>query len=190
VGGETSWMVFNTSQPSPVSLGTFHLTYQDAEWDWRTFDKDRDTAAADEKTGFINAIDPNLRNFKERGGKLILYHGWNDFGISPYNTVNYYSAVLSEMGGDQGDWLRLFMLPAVGHCSGGPGPDQADYIGALEQWREKGTPPGSIIARREANNRVEMTRPLCPYPQVAAYKGEGSANEADSFVCVMPDNNK
>jgi len=186
VGSETSWMMFNTSQPSSVSLGTFHLTYQDAQWDWRTFDKDRDTVAADEKTGFINAIDPDLRTFKERGGKLILYHGWNDFGISPYNTVNYYSSVLSELGPDQGDWLRLFMLPAVGHCSGGQGPDQADYMDALERWREEGTPPESIIAQRRVNNSVEMTRPLCPYPQVAVYRGEGSTDEAGNFACRLP----
>jgi feruloyl esterase len=79
------------------------------------------------------------------------------------------------------------MLPAVGHCSGGQGPDQADYMGALEQWREKGAPPASIIAQRKTNNRVEMARPLCPYPQVAVYKGEGSTDEAGSFECRMPE---
>ena len=89
MGSETTWMIFNSEQPASVSLGTFHLTYQDAQWDWRTFDIDRDTALADEKTGFINAIDPDLKAFEARGGKLLLYHGWNDFGISPGNTINY-----------------------------------------------------------------------------------------------------
>lgn len=97
MGSETTWMMFNSGQPSPVSMGIFQLTYQNAEWDWRTFDVDRDTALADEKTGFINAIDPDLNAFKARGGKLLLYHGWNDFGISPFNTVNYYKSVLSVM---------------------------------------------------------------------------------------------
>jgi len=190
MGSETSWMMFNSNQPSGVSLGTFHLTYQDAEWDWRTFDKDRDTIAADEKTGFINAIDPDLQAFKARGGKLLLYHGWNDFGISPYNTVDYYSSVLSTMGSEQDKWLRLFMLPGVGHCRGGSGPDQANYMSTLERWREAGTPPEQITAHRILNNSIEMTRPLCPFPEVAVYTGTGSTNDVENFVCRIPDGDK
>lgn len=187
MGSEAGWMVFNSKQPSPVSLGTFHLTYQDPDWDWRTFDKDRDTVLADEKTGFINAVDPDLRAFKARGGKLILYHGWNDTGIAPDNTVNYYSSVLSAMGPGQDDWLRLFMVPGMGHCSGGPGPDQANYMSAMERWREAGIPPDRITAYHVTGNRVDMTRPLCPYPRVAVYTGTGSTNDAANFVCRMPD---
>jgi feruloyl esterase len=190
IGSETSWMLFNGDRPSAVSLGTFHLTYQTADWDWSTFDKDRDTKAADEKTGFINAIDPDIKAFKERGGKLLLYHGWNDFGISPYNTINYYESVLSNLGPDQESWMRLFMLPGVGHCSGGSGPDQANYMGALERWREAGTPPEEITAYRVSNNRISKTRPLCPYPEVAVYNGIGSTNDAENFVCRMPDTDK
>jgi len=190
MGSETTWMLFNSDRPSAVSLGTFHLTYQDAEWDWSTFDKDRDTKAADEKTGFINAIDPDIKAFKERGGKLLLYHGWNDFGISPYNTINYYESVLSELGPDQDAWMRLFMLPGVGHCSGGSGPDQANYMGALERWREAGIPPEEITAYRVSNNRVSETRPLCPYPEVAVYNGTGSTNDAGNFVCRLPETDK
>jgi len=187
MGSETTWMMFNSRQPSPISLGTFHLTYQDAEWDWRTFVTDRDTALADEKTGFINAIDPNLEAFKARGGKLLLYHGWNDFGISPDNTVNYYLSVLSTMGPGQEDWLRLFMVPGMGHCSGGSCPDQADYMSAMERWREAGIAPGRITAYHVTDNRVDMTRPLCPYPQVAIYTGTGSTNDATNFVCRTKD---
>ncbi len=183
MGSETTWMMFNSKEPASVSLGTFHLTYQDADWDWRTFDTDRDTALADEKTGFINAIDPDLRAFKARGGKLLLYHGWNDFGISPDNTVNYYSSVLSFMGQEQGDWLRLFMVPGMGHCRGGDCPDQANYMGVMERWVEAGISPNRITAYHVNDNRVDMTRPLCPYPQVAVYTGTGSTNDADNFVC-------
>jgi feruloyl esterase len=182
-GSELSWMVFNAKEPSPVSMGTFLLTYQDANWDWRTFDADRDTALADEKTGFINATQPDLKAFKSRGGKLLLYHGWNDTGIAPDNTVNYYSSVLSTMGPKQDDWLRLFMIPGMGHCSGGNGPNQANYMGAMERWREAGESPGQILAIRVNSNRVDMTRPICPYPKVAAYKGVGSTNDAANFVC-------
>ena len=187
MGSETTWMVFNSSQPSPVSLGTFHLTYQDAQWDWRTFDADRDTALADEKTGFINAIDPDLKAFKARGGKLLLYHGWNDFGISPGNTVNYYSSVLSFMGPGQEDWLRLFMVPGMGHCRGGSCPDQANYMGAMERWREASIAPESIAAYHVIDNRVDMSRPLCPYPEVAIYSGTGSTNDAANFECGTKD---
>jgi feruloyl esterase len=167
-------------------MGTFHITYQDANWDWQTFDTDRDTALADQKTGFINAIEPNLKAFKDRGGKLLLYHGWNDTGIAPGNTVNYYSSVLAKMGEKQDDWLRLFMMPGVGHCSGGIGPSQANFMSALERWHEAGQAPEEITAYRVNNNRVDMTRPLCPYPQVARYKGVGSTNDAANFVCAPP----
>jgi len=183
MGSETTWMMFNSKQPSPISLGTFHLTYQDAQWDWKTFDTDRDTALADEKTGFINAIDPDLKAFKARGGKLILYHGWNDFGIAPGNTINYYSSVLSSLGSGQEDWLRLFMVPGMGHCRGGSCPDQADYMSAMERWREADIAPDRINAYHVTDNRVDMTRPLCPYPQVAIYTGTGSTNDAENFVC-------
>jgi feruloyl esterase len=107
-GSEIGWFLLSSKKPSPVSVGTFQLTYQNPKWDWKTYQPDRDTAAADQKTGFINAIDPDLKAFKAHGGKLILYHGWNDTGISPGNTINYYSSVLSKMGNQQDDWLRLF----------------------------------------------------------------------------------
>ncbi len=185
-GSELDWSMLNSKQPSTVSVGTFQLTYQDPNWDWQTYEADRDTTLADQKTGFINAIDPDLKTFKARGGKLLLYHGWNDFGISPGNTVNYYSSVLAKMGNQQDNWLRLFMVPGMGHCSGGPGPNQADFMSAMERWREGSTAPSQITAYHVSNNRVDMTRPLCPYPQVAKYKGLGSTNDAMSFSCVAP----
>jgi len=183
MGSETTWMMFNSRQPASISLGTFHLTFQDSEWDWRTFDKDRDTTLADEKTGFINAINPDLKAFKARGGKLLLYHRWNDFGISPDNTVNYYLSVLSTMGSGQEGWLRLFMVPGMGHCRGGECPDQANYMSAMERWREAGITPDRINAYHATDNRVDMTRPLCPYPQVSIYTGTGSTNDAENFLC-------
>jgi feruloyl esterase len=189
-GSELGWSVLNSKQPPMVSIGTFQLTYQDPKWDWQTYEADRDTKLADEKTGFINAINPDLKAFKARGGKLLLYHGWNDFGIAPGNTINYYSSVLSKMGDKQDSWLRLFMVPAMGHCSGGNGPNQAEFMSAMERWREGSAPPDQITAYRVSNNRVDMSRPLCPYPQVAKYKGIGSTNDSASFVCAAPDAGK
>ncbi|NLV29838.1 MAG: tannase/feruloyl esterase family alpha/beta hydrolase [Acidobacteria bacterium] len=185
-GSESAWYMAGAEAPSPISVGTFQLTYQDGDWDWRTFDAGRDTRLAEERTGFINAVDPDLGRFKARGGKLLLYHGWNDTGIAPGNTIEYYESVVSALGPDQGDWLRLFMVPGMGHCSGGDGPDQAGFMAALERWREGGESPERITAYRVTGNRVEMSRPLCPYPRTAHYKGIGSVNDAENFECRLP----
>jgi hypothetical protein len=120
----------------------------------------------------------------------VLYHGWSDFGIAPGNTINYYSSVLSAMGSGQDDWLRLFMVPAMGHCRGGDAPDQADYMSAMERWREAGISPDRITAYHVTDNRVDITRPLCPYPQVAVYTGTGSTNNSENFFCRAPDSAK
>ncbi len=186
-GSETGWNVLAGTQAPGVSVGSFQVAYGDANWDWRTFDLDRDLKIVDEKVGsIVNAVNPDLQAFKARGGKLILYHGWNDTAISAGNTVNYYSSVLAKMGPKQDDWVRLFMAPGMQHCGGGPGPSQVNYVAALERWRESGIAPAQLLASRVTNNRVEMTRPLCPYPQVAKYKGVGSISDAANFECKAP----
>jgi feruloyl esterase len=186
-GSELGWQMLAGNGPLELSLGTFRsVLHEDAKWDWRTFDLDRDTSLADEKFGYMDAIAPDLTAFKARGGKLLMYHGWNDPMISAQNSIDYYSSVLAKMGRDQGAWLRLFMVPGMGHCRGGPGPTQFNALGALERWREGGVAPDQMIAVHVTDNRVDMTRPLCPYPQVAAYKGVGSTNDAASFVCKAP----
>ena len=185
-GSETGWNVISGGAQAPpgVSLGSFQVAYDNLNWDWRSFDFDRDLKIVDEKVGtIINAINPDLSAFKARGGKLILYHGWNDTAISPGNTVNYYNSVLAKMGQKQDNWIRLFMIPGMGHCQGGPGPNQVNYLAALERWRESGVAPDHLEAFHVTNNRVDMARPLCPYPQVAQYKGTGSTNDAANFVC-------
>jgi feruloyl esterase len=163
-----------------------YIGRQDAQWDVMSFDLDTDLALALKHAGFIEANDPDLAKFKARGGKLLLYHGWADPGPAPANTIRYYSDVIRTLGSKQDDWMRLFLLPGVGHCGGGPGPDQADFLGALERWRESGAAPDQIRASHVTNNHVDMTRPLCPYPQVAQYKGGGSTNDAANFVCKAP----
>ena len=174
-----------------IDLGVFrYIAHQDENWDWRTFDVDRDTALAEERGGFIEAANPDLSAFKAHGGKLLMYHGWNDGGsggaISPLNTVSYYTTVLAKMGEHQGDWLRLFMVPGMMHCGGGPGPNQFNAVAALDRWRDSGTPPDSILAIHTTDNRVDMTRPLCPYPQIAVYVGKGSTTDAGNFACRKP----
>jgi feruloyl esterase len=186
-GFELGWRMPQGGAPPAVALDSFrYLGHQDATWNGLSFELDRDLALVVKNAGFIDAIDPNLAKFKARGGKLLLYHGWADPGPAPANTIRYYSDVIRTLGPRQDNWMRLFLLPGVGHCGGGAGPDQADFVGAVERWRESGAPPDHITASHVSNNRVDMTRPLCPYPQVAQFKGAGSTNDAVNFECRVP----
>ncbi len=162
------------------------LGYQNADWDWRTFDLDRDVALADEKAGFIDAHTYDLSAFKAHGGKLLLYHGWADQLIPPGNTINFYNGVLKKMGAKQDDWMKLYMVPGMMHCQGGDGPDQFNKMAVIERWRESGTAPKEIVAAHVSGGTVDRTRPLCGYPQMAVYKGTGSTDDASNFTCKLP----
>ena len=157
--------------------------FQNPNYDWNSFDIDRDMPIIDQKIGFVDAVDSDLKAFKAHGGKLLLYAGWGDTGITPENTVLYYDKLLKTMGKNQSDWTRLFMVPGMGHCRGGDGPDTFDTIGTLERWREKGTTPAQIAA---TNQRSGLSRPLCPYPQYAKYKGTGDLKDAANWACSAP----
>jgi feruloyl esterase len=135
----------------------------------------------DGKIGFVDAVDPDLRAFKAHGGKLLLYAGWGDTTITPENTVLYYESVLEKMGKSQDGWVRLFMIPGMAHCGGGPGPNTFDSIGTLEYWRERGVAPAQMTA---ANPQAAITRPVCPYPQYAKYKGTGNVKDAANWACA------
>ncbi len=159
------------------------IAYNDANFDWRKFDLDRDMKFLDEKIGYVDAVNPDLKKFKSSGGKLLLYHGWADTGITPETTIWYYESVLDKMGKNQSDWMQLFMVPGMGHCGGGPGVNTFDSIGVLEKWVEKGIAPDTIMGR---NNAGTLTRPLCPYPQAAEYKGSGNLKDAANWECKAP----
>jgi feruloyl esterase len=154
--------------------------FQNDKYDWSTFDLDRDMPIINSKVGFVDAVDPDLSKFKARGGKLLLYAGWGDTTITPENTVLYYESVLDKMGRNQGDFTRLFLVPGMAHCGGGPGLNTFDSIGALEQWREKGSTPTQVTG---FNNTTLMTRPVCAYPQAAKYKGTGNIKDAANWSC-------
>jgi feruloyl esterase len=185
-GGELQFASLKTvpAQPGGAWDSIRILGHQDANYDFHKFDLDSDVALAD-KSG-IDAHTYDLSLFKRHGGKLLMYHGWADPGIAPGNTVNFYNGVLAKMGKNQDGWLRLFMVPGMLHCGGGEGTDQFNKMAVLERWREEGAAPDQILASHVSNGQVDMTRPLCPYPQVAVYKGTGSTNDAGNFSCKMP----
>ena len=156
--------------------------FQDANYDWHTFDLDRDMPIINKKVGFVDAVSPDLRKFKAHGGKLLLYAGWRDTTITPENTVLYYNNLVKDMG-EQKDFTRLFMVPGMAHCRGGDGPDTFDTIATMEQWREQGVTPAQMMG---SNQRSGLTRPLCPYPQYAKYKGTGDLKDAKNWACTQP----
>jgi feruloyl esterase len=163
------------------------IVYQDPNWDYRRLDLAKDLARARKADGgVLAATSTDLAVFVKRGGKLLIYHGWEDQNISPRGSVNYYTGLQKTMGAGVSSAVRLFMVPGMGHCSGGDGPDQFDAIAALEQWREYGKAPDQILASKVVEGRVTRTRPLCPYPQVARYKGTGSIDKAENFACQAP----
>ena len=191
-GSELGWRDHaGGPEPRQANLSYFRdVLFKNPQWDFRTLNFDSDVTLADqEDRGVVNAINPDLGPFQAAGGKLLLYHGWSDNILAPLATVNYYEDVVATMGGAEqtGSFARLFMVPGMGHCSGGPGTDVFDKVGVLEQWVEHGTAPDKIIAAHRTKGVEDMTRPLCPYPEVAKWKGSGSTNDAANFVCVIND---
>jgi feruloyl esterase len=185
-GSEKGWGFAASAQPPQLTLtGLRNRVFKDPNWDYKTFNFDSDVARLDRESQAVNAMDANLGKFFSHGGKLLQYHGWNDNLIAPENSVNYYNRVADTLGSASkvNPSYRLFMVPGMAHCRGGDGTDRFDVINALEQWVEKGKAPDSIVAERYDGDKVDRTRPLCPYPQVAVYKGSGSTNEAANFAC-------
>ena len=194
-GGELGWRLpADATAPGAMDIDIFrYMANQDPVWDWRKFELEKDMDPALLHGKEIHALNPDLTKFKAHGGKLLMYHGWNDGGsggsISALNTVSYYESVLKRMGPNQDGWFRLFMVPGMEHCGGGSGPNQFNKLAALERWREQNDGPKSITAARvNESGVIDMTRPLCPYPQRAVYKGSGSTNDAVNYTCKVRGN--
>jgi hypothetical protein len=178
-------------KPADFSLAESTMKYlvfrePKPDYDFRTFDFDRDVDQLERWGKLANANNPDLSGFRKRGGKLLMTYGWADPVLMPMMGVNYYERALSVNGPKTTDFFRLFMIPGMAHCGGGVGPDQHDPVTAVIDWVEKGKAPDSLIASKVVNNQVVRTRPLCPYPQVARYKGNGSVDDAANFSCVAP----
>jgi len=210
--GPGGWGLWITGQTPGTSLmfafgtGFFaDMVFEDAAWKPATFQLDHDLKLADDKLAQkLNATDPDLKRFQARGGKLIVYHGWNDPAISPLNSIDYLRSVEAKMGQKQtGQFVRLYLAPGMQHCGGGPGPDsfgqsladgadaQHSVTLALERWVENREAPSRIIATKyktegDPASGAARTRPLCPYPQAARYNGSGSTDDAANFTCAMP----
>jgi feruloyl esterase len=190
-GGELVWGRL-AGGPKPIELADDffkYVVFEDPQWDFRTLNFDGDVARALKKDGdVLSAVNPDLRPFFAHGGKLIQYHGWTDQQVMPENSINYYKSVVATVGAAKADAsYRLFMAPGMNHCGGGDGPNKFDILGAMEKWREGGKAPDAVVASHAtAEGRVDRTRPLCAYPDVAKYKGVGSTDEAANFACVKP----
>lgn len=189
-GSELLWAAL-AAGPAAQPIGDSYfkfVVFKDPTWDFRAIDFDRDVARADQlDNGLLAATEPDLTAFAARGGKLMLVHGWSDQFIGPRNTISYYQSVVEKMGAARAaDVVRLFMVPGMGHCGGGEGPNAFDPFTPVERWVERGTRPDQMIATRVTRGKVDRARPLCAYPLVARYKGTGSTDDAVSFACVDP----
>jgi hypothetical protein len=175
--------------PFPIAIDQpKYWVYFDPSWDWRTLDYGnylaffKDTVA---RVGPLMASDdPDLGEFRDSGGKVVLWHGWNDQLITAEGTIDYYERVARELGGfgRTQPFARLFMAPGVAHCAGGDGPQPQGLFQAVVDWVEQGKPPDRIIASKAIDGGTQ-TRPLCPYPTQARWNGQGSSNDAANFVC-------
>jgi feruloyl esterase len=156
------------------------------DYDFRTFDFDRDIALHERWGKQAKADNKDLSPFRKHAGKLLMTNGSAEQILQPMMGVNYYERAVATNGPQTTDFFRLFMLPGMAHCGGGAGPDRHDPVTAVIDWVENGKAPESLIASKAVNGQVVRTRPVCPYPQVARYKGEGSIDEAANFRCIAP----
>jgi feruloyl esterase len=208
-----SWLIPGEREPQSFTFANTYYgqaVFEDPKFDFHKLDFDKDVAYGDEKVGAIlNSNRPDLRAFRDRGGKLLQYHGWGDPAIPALSSIEYYDRVdafLSKAPDDRSasratrDFYRLFMVPGMGHCGGGIGPNlfgnrpggpvdpDHDIVTALDRWVEQGIAPEKLIGTGKSvlDPSKPLTRPLCVYPAVAKYDGKGDPNNAASFSCAAP----
>ena len=182
-GSENGWNMSVAARPVGYAEDFFkYVVFKDENWNPKALNYDVDVVTTDRTPTGLNAVDANLNRFVEHGGKLLIYHGWSDPGIPPYNSVNYYQAV-QKTTKHASDAVRLFMVPGMGHCGGGDGTSTFDMVAAVDAWVTTNKAPAAIPAAKMADGKAVRTRPLCPYPAVATYKGTGSTDDAANFTC-------
>jgi feruloyl esterase len=203
-------LAFTERLPEPAFDGLFYWVfgpsfgYPASAVNFANFDFHRDVDKVDDQlAAVLNANSSDLGEFRQHGGKLIMYHGWADPLIPSPSSINYFNALVgndghgfqqASFGGNRNpslartqSYARLFMVPGMYHCSGGPGPNTFDALTPLLNWVEAGVAPETIVATKFVNDTppaVQMTRPLCVFPKVAKYSGSGSTSIAANFTCV------
>lgn len=229
-GAELTWDRYFTGKKNPATAdrpwGGFlmYMAYQDPEYlssqKYQGFDFDKDyqalmkrEVAGEPLDSSWNTRNRNLEAFRAAGGKIIQYHGWDDPNIPALEAIRFQTSLKDDLAKRQklsadkaqvatDAFHRLFMVPGMGHCTGGDGPwsfgqntankidadPETDTLAALERWVEKGTAPEKFLGSRidAKTNKADLTRPICVYPKIAAYKGSGDVNEAANFACVVP----
>ncbi len=186
-GAELEWDVLGGPQPNGnVVTAIRNLVMKDTKWDPKMFNPatDIDKAMQSEGHEWLLSGDANLKPFFDRGGKLVMYHGWADPQVPPHTAMTYYNNVLKTVGQPAANSMTLFMVPGMLHCNGGTGTDTFDKVGTLEAWVERGQKPTRIVAAHLTDGKVDKTRPLCPFGQVAKWNGTGDTNDAANFSCV------
>lgn len=193
VSGWDMWMVLQPGPSRQLAYGETFLKNMamfpasGQSIDWQTFDFDADYPKIGQIRNIVDATDPDLGAFRNRGGRMITYFGWSDPALNPMMGVNYYESVRKRMGAaETADFYRLFMVPGMFHCTGGYGTDVFDAMTPLMDWVENGKAPETIPARRVRDGSTTLTRPLCPYPQVARYSGTGDVSDGENFQCAAP----
>jgi len=193
VGQEDGTLAFGKTMPSGFNLSEQNMRFlalddDDPSFQWRVVKFPQDLPRLKKMSEILSPSDADLKPYKNRGGKIIIYHGWSDPAISAYGTIDYYDKMKQLVGGqaEADAFSRLYLVPGMHHCGGGPGPNTFDMLPALEAWVERGAAPASIVASHITNGTVDRTRPLCPHPQVARYTGSGSIDDAANFRCEVP----
>ncbi|MDX1982618.1 MAG: tannase/feruloyl esterase family alpha/beta hydrolase [Bryobacteraceae bacterium] len=187
--GWENWFVREQGQTISAAFAETFFRYlafpkKDPNFTIAQFDMEKDPEKLDWIRGALDATDPDLTAYRDRGGRILMYYGWADQALNPRMGVEYYEAVRQKMGAGTGGFFKLYMMPGVFHCGGGVGPASFDPLNPLINWVENNQPPESLRAEQVAGGKVVRSRPLCPYPQVAKYKGSGSADEAENFTCA------
>jgi feruloyl esterase len=179
------WGAFIVDPKVPMRSDVYnHFVFHDPDWDYRTFDFDRDLDFADATRGYIGATDRDLTPFRKRGGKLLMYTGWSDPVLPAAEVIAEYGEILEKtIGTGPNDFVRFFMVPGMGHCSGGPGPTTFDMLPALEHWVEQGEAPKMVPASRDLPGGKHRTRLLCAYPAAARWNGKGDSDDSTNFAC-------